>query len=131
MRRLLLDTHVWLWYVGGSEDLSRSLRDAIDSSLGLIWLSPITLWEAGILARKHHIRSPIPFLQWSAEALELLPVREAPINLEVARRVHALELAHGDPADHFLAATALVYDLTLVTVDQHLTEADWLPTLTG
>lgn len=60
-----------------------------------------------------------------------LPVREAPINFEIARRVHALDLPQGDPADHFLAATALVYDLTLVTLDRRLVEAPWLPTLTS
>ena len=57
-------------------------------------------------------------------------MREAPINFEIARRVQEINLPHGDPADHFLATTALVYDLTLITVDQHLVEATWLPTLT-
>ncbi len=131
MKRLLLDTHVWLWYVGGSEDLPRSLREVIDSSLGLLWLSPITLWEAGVLASKKRIRIPGSFEQWSAEVLELLPVREASINMEVARRVHTLDLPHGDPADHFLAATALLFDLTLVTLDGHLVDAEWLPTITA
>jgi PIN domain nuclease of toxin-antitoxin system len=37
-------------------------------------------------------------------------------------------LPHRDPADHFLAATTLVYDLTLITVDGRLTQATWLPT---
>ncbi len=60
-----------------------------------------------------------------------LPVREAPINFEIARRVQTLDLPQGDPADHFLAATTLVYDLTLVTLDRHLVEAPWLSTLTS
>lgn len=47
------------------------------------------------------------------------------------RRIETLELPHGDPADHFLAATALVYELTLVTLDRHLVSAAWLPTLSG
>jgi PIN domain nuclease of toxin-antitoxin system len=131
VKRLLLDTHVWLWYVGASEDLPRSLRDAIDDSLGLLWLSPISLWEAGVLARKKRIRISAAFQEWVTEAMEQLPVREAPINFEIARRVQTIDLPQGDPADHFLATTALVYDLTLITVDQHLAEAPWLPTLTS
>lgn len=42
-----------------------------------------------------------------------------------------LNLPHDDPADRFLAATAMLYELTLVTVDQNLVAADWLPTLTA
>ncbi len=57
-------------------------------------------------------------------------MREAAFNFEVAKTVETLTLPHSDPADHFIAATALVYDLTLVTVDEALVEAPWLPTLT-
>ena len=131
MKRLLLDTHVWLWYVGASEDLPRPLREAIDASLGLLWLSPISLWEAGVLARKKRIRVSAPFDEWTVEALERLPVREAPVSFEIARRVDTVDLPHNDPADRFLAATTLVYELTLVTLDQDLVQARWLPTLTS
>ncbi len=131
MKRLLLDTHVWLWYVGASADLARPLREAIDASLGLLWLSPISVWEVGVLARKKRIRISAPFQEWIEEAMAQLPVREAPINFEIARRVQTLDLPQGDPADHFLAATTLVYDLTLVTLDRHLVEAPWLSTLTS
>jgi PIN domain nuclease of toxin-antitoxin system len=46
----------------------------------------------------------------------------------VAVTSREIELPHQDPADHFLAATALVYDLELLTVDTHLADAEWLPT---
>lgn len=39
-----------------------------------------------------------------------------------------IDLGHRDPADHFIAATAIVYELTLLTVDQRLTKARWLTT---
>ncbi len=52
-------------------------------------------------------------------------------NSEVSRRVKDLAGLHADPADRFLAATALVYELTLVTLDGRLVTTDWLPTLTG
>ncbi len=64
------------------------------------------------------------------EALETVPMREAALNFEVAKAVSTLSLPHGDPADHFIAATALVYDLTLVTLDRNLIAADGLMTLT-
>jgi hypothetical protein len=53
-----------------------------------------------------------------AEALKAVPVREAPLTHEVARWSRRIELPHEDPADRFLAASARVYDLTLVTADE-------------
>jgi len=65
---------------------------------------------------------------WLAEALERVPLKEAPLTYEVAIQTSELAFAHRDPADRFLAATALVYGLTLITVDPDLVEAEWLPT---
>lgn len=131
MKRLLLDTHIWLWYLGASPNLSSSLREALDSSLGLIWLSPISVWEASVLAQKGRIRLPLAFEEWFEESMHQWVLREAAINFEIARSAHALDLPHGDPADRLLAATAMVYDLHLVTLDRHLVKAPWLPTLTA
>ena len=52
--------------------------------------------------------------------LRSTPLREAPLNHEVAIQSRSLDLPHQDPADPFLAATAIVYDLTLVTADDRL-----------
>lgn len=131
MRRYLLDTHIWLWYLTGSKDLPGTLREALDDAIGLCWLSPISIWEAAMLLERGRIRSVRASRDWIRDALRELPLREAPINFEVARAVGDLDLPHNDPADHFLAATALIYDLTLVTVDRHLSRADGLPVLTA
>ncbi|MCP4663106.1 MAG: type II toxin-antitoxin system VapC family toxin [bacterium] len=128
--RLLLDTHIWYWYVDGSAELAGSLRDVIDEAFGACWLSPISLWELGVLVRKRRIRLHADLGDWVRDALAGFPVQEAAVNFEVADRVRTLDLRHGDPADHFLAATALVYDLSLVTLDQRLVEASWLATVT-
>ena len=130
MRRLLLDTHIWLWYIAGSADLPESLQSVLDEAEGTRWLSPISVWEAGLLVRKERVRLDVKFVDWLERAFESVPIREAPMNLEVAKTTGTLRLPHADPADHFLAATALVYDLTLVTLDRHLVAAEWLPTLT-
>ena len=131
MRRYLLDTHIWLWYLTGSKDLPVALREALDDAVGRCWLSPVSLWEASVLVKRGRVRSVSGDQDWIGEALKKLPLREAPVNFEVARALADLDLPHNDPADHFLAATALVYDLTLVTLDGHLRQASWLPTLTG
>ncbi len=129
--KLLLDTHIWIWYVLGSKDLPPSLRSVLDDAIGRYWLAPISLWECCLLVRKGRFRIDGAFQDWIAQALETVPVREAAFNFEVAKRVETLSLPHNDPADHFISATALVYGLTLVTLDQKLVEAAWLPTLTS
>ncbi len=131
MRRYLLDTHIWLWYLAGSKDLPVSLRDALDDAVGMCWLSPISLWEASVLVQRGRVRNVGTGRDWIGDALKNLPLREAPVNFEVARALSDLDLPHNDPADHFLAATTLVYELTLVTMDHHLRRASWLPTLTA
>ena len=131
MRRLLLDSHIWFWYAIGSDRLARKLREELDFSAGLCWFSPISVWELGILAQKGRIRIDGDYRPWVERSLEALALREAPVNVEVVLKAKELDLRHDDPADRFLAATALLYDLTLVTVDRNLTAAGWLPTLTA
>jgi len=115
--------------VAGADELDAGLRDAIDEAAGLCWLSPISLWEAAMLAAKGRMRIRGPFDTWSERALAAFPVRDAVINAQVVRTAVSLELRTNDPADHLIAATAVVYDLTLVTADRALLERPSLSTL--
>lgn len=128
MNGLLLDTHIWFWYLVGSERLPRRVRERIDSEITSCWLSPISFWELGMLAHRKRVAIEGDFRAWVDRSRVKMPLREAAMNFEVAMASHEVALPHRDPADHFLAATALIYELTLATVDQRLTEASWLPT---
>ena len=128
MRGFLLDSHIWFWYLAGSERLPKGLRRTIDGAQDRCWLSPVSVWEIGMLAARGRIHLQRDFRAWILRALELFPVRHAPMNREVALTSLEVELPHRDPADHFLAATALVYDLTLLTVDRRLSKVRWLAT---
>ncbi len=124
----LLDTHVWFWCLTGSDRLGPALRTELAASADALWLSPVSVWELGMLHARGRVRlDPAP-RGWITDALRLLPLVEAPLTTEVAMRSNELELANRDPADHFLAATALVYGLTLVTADARLLGTDWLAT---
>lgn len=127
----LLDTHVWLWHLAGSEKLPQALRLLIDSEPGRCWLSPVSIWEAGMLARKGVLRMEGDLREWLETARRRLPLREASLNAEIALTSLEVDLEHRDPADRFLAATALVFDLALLTVDRRLDGARWLPTISG
>ena len=128
MTQYLLDTHIWFWYLVGSKRLPAGLRQEIDRAAQACWLSPISVWELGMLAARGRVRLQNNLRQWVAQAREHLPLKEASLNHEVALMSHEITLPHRDPADHFLAATALIYDVTLMTVDRRLTQASWLPT---
>ena len=131
MSPFLLDTHVWFWHLVGSDRLPATLRRAIDASPEDCWLSPISVWELGMLAERGRVSIEGEFRKWVALARARFPVNDAVMNLEVALKSREIELPHNGPADHFLAATALVYELTMMTLDRHLLEVDWLPTLSA
>ena len=118
--KLLLDTHIWLWSTLDQSRISASLSAALESPKNELWLSPISLWEVLTLCKKNRLTlNPNP-QAWIANCLDAVPMREAPINYQVAQETARVQLPHRDPADHFLVASARVFDLTLVTADEQL-----------
>lgn len=128
MSGYLLDTHIWFWYLVRSDRLPESIRQCIDTAATDCWLSPISVWELGMLNKRSRIQITGSFRDWIGQACQRFPLREASLTIEVALTSQSIQLPHRDPADHFLAATVLVYGLRLLTVDQHLLDTDWLPT---
>lgn len=116
--RLLLDTHIWLWCLGEPERLSRRVRRELATGENELWLSPISTWEALQLYAKGRIQVRGEPRESLAEAASRF--REAPLTHEIAIAAHLLPFPHRDPADRFLAATAEVLGLTLVTADERL-----------
>jgi PIN domain nuclease of toxin-antitoxin system len=121
--KLLLDTHIWIWSVGEREKLKRSVLAALEDPANEKWLSPISVWELTVLVRKGRVTLNTSVQDWVEQAMKTAPLREAPLTNEVALAVESVHLLHRDPADAFLAATAKVFDLTLVTADAHLRAA--------
>lgn len=121
--KLLLDTHIWLWSVLEPERLSRRVANEIQEPGNELWLSPISIWELIVLWQKKRMVPNEDIEVWVPNALRTLPLQEAPVTYEVARETGRLRLLHRDPADRFLLATAKVFELTLVTADEHLLKA--------
>jgi PIN domain nuclease of toxin-antitoxin system len=117
--KLLLDTHIWLWSSFQPARLSRRVAAALADAANELWLSPVSTWELVLLVGKGRIRLDVEIETWIRQAVAE-PLREAPLTHEIALRTRALRLPHGDPADAWLAATAAVFDLTLVTADPRL-----------
>ena len=118
--KLLLDTHIWLWSVLEPNRLTRRVEKALRDPANELWLSPVSVAELIVLLRKGRLKLPHDVASWVAKTIEELQINEAPLTVEVALAISSLDFRHGDPADHFLAATARVLDLTLVTADERL-----------
>jgi PIN domain nuclease of toxin-antitoxin system len=114
---LLLDTHIWIWSKVDPKRIGNRAAAELSKSNNELWLSPVSVWEALVLMHKGRIRVENPFA-WVERAAEQL--REAPLTHEIVRTGLGLPLSHADPADRFLAATAKVLKLTLVTADERL-----------
>lgn len=116
--KLLLDTHIWIWSLQDPKRLGKRVQQELRNPANELWLSPISTWEALTLHAKGRICLHGNLAEWVASATA--PLLEAPLTHEIALAARELPLAHQDPADRFLAATALVLDLTLVTADAGL-----------
>lgn len=121
--RLLLDTHIWRWSLAAPEKLGKRLRAALTRRGTELWLSPVSVWELLVLAERGRIKLAPEPRRWVIAALGNTPASEAPLTHQVAIRSRDVLPAHEDPADRFLVATALVYDLTLATADDALIRA--------
>lgn len=130
MKGLLLDTHIWFWYVTGSGELMPGLHWKIDQARDSLWLSAISIWELGMMQRTDRIRLDTGARAWVERALERLSMRIVPVDARIASTSLELEM-HRDPADRFIAATSMVNEIPLVTVDPNLTAMKWLRTVSS
>jgi PIN domain nuclease of toxin-antitoxin system len=127
--RLLLDTHIILWSAAEPEKLSQHIIAELKDDSNELWFSPISVWEILLLAEKGRISLGSNIEKSAREIFRKIPLNEAPLNKEVAIQSRFVLLPHQDPADRFIAATAIVYDFKLVTADSRIVSAKDLSVL--
>ena len=118
---ILLDTHAAIWFMRDDTALGKKSRAMAVAALqdDRLAISAISFWEMALLVAKGRLRS----LKDPVEQRRLMMsagVRELPLTGDIALRAVELENLHGDPADRFIAATAIVHDATLLTADESL-----------
>ena len=121
---LLLDTHILLWSLLEPSRLSRRISYELENDDNHLWLSPLTTWEILILIEKGRIEIDSDPIDWIREIFSTVPLKEAPLNHEIVIQSRRIQLPHKDPANRFIAATAVIYGLTLVTADERLLISD-------
>lgn len=116
--RLLLDTHVVLWWLGRPEQLTESARTAIAEPSHEVWLSSVVVWEIEVKKALGKLTLPAGF----REALARERFEELAVTVAHAHRLGELPSHHRDPFDRMLIAQAIEEDATLVTHDTRLAE---------
>jgi PIN domain nuclease of toxin-antitoxin system len=117
---VLLDTHIWVWWLTPGSPLSRAERDALDAKAGRreLFLSAISLWEVQVLHAKRRLELPLPFAEWLARAADDRVISVLPLSAEVVFALDGRPASfHGDPADRLIVATARAHALPLATHD--------------
>lgn len=109
--------------------LSDTVSKELENMSNELWLSPISIWETMLLSEKRKILLEPDASEWIRNALQQFSFKEAPITHEVAILSRKVALPHQDPADRFIVATAIVYDITLVTADPRLVNHREFPVL--
>lgn len=116
--KILLDTHIFLWFISGDTQLSTDIRDTIRDPGNEVYLSGISIWEAivkyqlGKLPLPEHPETYLP-RQRDLHQIASLTLDESSV-IQLAK----LPPLHRDPFDRILICQALQNDLTIVTVDR-------------
>jgi PIN domain nuclease of toxin-antitoxin system len=117
--RLLLDSHVLLWWLGEHARLSTGARKAI-AEAEVVHVSAISAWELTIKAALGKLKTPDD-LEVQMRANRFIPL---PVTVTHAIAAGKLPRHHGDPFDRMLVAQASLESLTLVTSDLRLRAYD-------
>jgi PIN domain nuclease of toxin-antitoxin system len=130
---LILDTHVLLWWVNGSDLLSNAAEKAIKRTLtrgSEIIVSSITAWEVSMLIDKGRLSLSMDVESWFAEISQIDGVRFLPVDNEIAIKSTVLPGSfHRDPADRMIVATARKLAIPLVTADEKIRNYDHVKTI--
>lgn len=116
---IVLDTHIWIWWVNGSAELSADKAQILllgqADGLGV---SVISCWEIAKLVEKGRLALAVPVDQWIEQALAYPGIRLLPLDPKIA--VASTQLPkpfHHDPADQIITATAREMDCPVATND--------------
>ena len=117
---ILLDTHVWLWWVHDPDRIkaaARRLLEAEESRNGLL-VSAVSFWEIALKTSIGKLELPMDVKSWLAKVQAYPGMRVIPLSAEAAVESTLLPgTFHNDPADRFLVAQARIRGVPLATAD--------------
>jgi PIN domain nuclease of toxin-antitoxin system len=119
---ILLDTHVWIWWVHGDRRLTKRQRETIEANESeIIGVSAISCWEIAKLVEYGRLELSMSVSEWFEKALGYPGIQFLELSPEIV--VESTQLPgefHRDPADQIIVATARLQNCVLVTSDERI-----------
>lgn len=129
---IVMDTHVWVWFVSNPELLSKAAKKSIDAAMEKkeILISSISAWEVALLVAKKRLKLTLDVTDWIARSEKLPFFRFIPVDNSVAvKSVNLPQPLHSDPADRIIIATAITIGAPVVTKDEKLLNYPYVTTI--
>ena len=123
---ILLDTHIWFWWVQGHKRLDKSVIEHMDKlSIEGFTISAISCWEIALLYSKDRVSIPCQLDEWFDKALAYPGITEEVISREIAIEATRIpQPFHADPADRILVSTSRLLSIPLLTADKRILAYD-------
>ena len=115
--KILLDTHIFLWFISGDSRLSTDVRDIIRDLDNEIYLSVVSVWESIVKYQLGKLPLPEPPETYLPKQRELHQIASLTLDESSIAQLAKLPPLHRDPFDRMLICQALQYGLTIATVD--------------
>jgi PIN domain nuclease of toxin-antitoxin system len=115
--RVLLDTHVFLWWVEGDRALPAKARAVLADQDNECLISLASAWELAIKAGLGKLKLALPVKRYVVEHVAANGFRMLDIRMAHIGRIETLAAHHGDPFDRLLIAQALEEKLPVITAD--------------
>ncbi|MEH2320635.1 type II toxin-antitoxin system VapC family toxin [Nostoc sp.] len=127
---IILDTHIWVWWVDDNERLTKKYREYIEEyqSQGL-GVSIVSCWEIAKLVEKNRLFFSCSVNEWLETALAYPGVQLLNLTLPIVVDSTQLSGFHSDPFDQIIVATAINYGCPLLTVDTKIINYSGVVTL--
>jgi PIN domain nuclease of toxin-antitoxin system len=115
-----LDTHAFLWFIGGSKQLSGQARRLIENPANERFLSVGSMWEMAIKVSIGKLEIQLPFTRLQSEYIQGNDIQILPIQSEHLDEQKTLNFYHNDPFDRLIISQAIVEEMKLISKDRKL-----------
>lgn len=115
--KILLDTHIFLWFISGDSRLSANIREAIRDTDNEVYLSVVSIWESIVKYQLGKLPCPESPEIYLPKQRDLHQILSLSIDEKSVAQLAQIPLLHRDPFDRMLICQALQNGLTIATVD--------------